>query len=294
MGGEIKDFFELQPQEGGSNSDVQLCASEENGNRESAPKENKLNALLRSCKLREINVRQFPICHGPPDVSEIMQQPKISSIYFLTMPKLSGLLLCMLVQKRIIHWQLEWKFQLISSWTCSLESMNFLSWQCSGILTSFWSGRLQENNPKAPVHDPGKIFATCRPDHRRPKWSPLQSSPACNTLEAEVCLSIHSQYKHHSWCKVLWNLMCGFPSSSTCQWSSINLEWKFGFLLMVRNTMFHTSKFTLLGQESNKQCTFSRKGLVYYVVWTLGEPYLDNNRHYFFDNFFHLLTWWRT
>ena len=139
-----------------------------------------------------VNVRQFPICHGPPDVSEIMQQPKIFSIYFLTMPKFSGLLLCMLVQKRIIHWQLELKFQLISSWTCSLESMNFLSWQCTGILMSL-SHRLQENNPKALVHDPGKIFATCRPDHRRPKWSPLQSLPACNTLEAEVCLSVHSQ-----------------------------------------------------------------------------------------------------
>ena len=24
----------------------------------------------------------------------------------------------------------------------------------------------------------------------------------------------------------------------------------------------------------------------YYVVWTLGEPYLDDHRHFFFDNFF--------
>jgi len=34
---------------------------------------------------------------------------------------------------------------------------------------------------------------------------------------------------------------------------------------------------------------FRRKGLGYYVVWTLGEPYLDNNRHFFFDNFFTLV-----
>jgi len=31
---------------------------------------------------------------------------------------------------------------------------------------------------------------------------------------------------------------------------------------------------------------FQLKGLGYYVVWTLGEPYLDDHRHFFFDNFF--------
>ena len=99
----FEDFLDLWPQEGGNNSDVQVYASKEKGNRESAPKENGPNALLQSCTLWEINVRLFPIRHCPPDVSEIMQQPRISSIYFLMMPKLSGSLLCMLVRKGIAH-----------------------------------------------------------------------------------------------------------------------------------------------------------------------------------------------
>lgn len=56
--GEIKDFFGLQPQERGSNSDVELYASgeEEEGDEESTPKENPPNALQWSSTLREINV----------------------------------------------------------------------------------------------------------------------------------------------------------------------------------------------------------------------------------------------
>ena len=41
-----------------------------------------------------------------------------------------------------------------------------------------------------------------------------------------------------------------------------------------------------LGKNRTNSELFQRKGLGYYVVWTLGEPYLDNHRHFFFDNFF--------
>ena len=41
-----------------------------------------------------------------------------------------------------------------------------------------------------------------------------------------------------------------------------------------------------LGKNRTNSQLFQRKGLRYYVVWTLGEPYLDNQRHFFFDNFF--------
>lgn len=41
-----------------------------------------------------------------------------------------------------------------------------------------------------------------------------------------------------------------------------------------------------LGKNRTNSELFQCKGLGYYVVWTLGEPYLDNHRHFFFDNFF--------
>ena len=41
-----------------------------------------------------------------------------------------------------------------------------------------------------------------------------------------------------------------------------------------------------LGKNRKNSELFQRRGLGYYVIWTLGEPYLDNHRHFFFDNFF--------
>ena len=41
-----------------------------------------------------------------------------------------------------------------------------------------------------------------------------------------------------------------------------------------------------LGKNRTNSELFNRKGLGYYVVWTLGELYLDANCHFFFDNFF--------
>ena len=71
MDSEVEDFFDLRPQERGSNSDVELYASgEEEGDvetsdEESAPEDNPPNALQWSSTLREINVQQFSVRHGP-------------------------------------------------------------------------------------------------------------------------------------------------------------------------------------------------------------------------------------
>lgn len=70
--------------------------------------------------------------------------------------------------------------------------------------------------------------------------------------------------------KVLSNLMGGFPLSSTCQWSLINLASKFGFLPTLTHTMFHASKCTWARIE--EQWTISRKS-----SWLL-SCYLDSWR----------------
>ena len=41
-----------------------------------------------------------------------------------------------------------------------------------------------------------------------------------------------------------------------------------------------------LGKNRTNSELFQLKGLGSYIVWTLGEPYLDYHRHFFFDNFF--------
>ena len=66
-----KDFFNLRSQERGSDSDVELYASDEeeesdeSSNEESATEESQPNALQWSSTLQQINVKQFSIHHGP-------------------------------------------------------------------------------------------------------------------------------------------------------------------------------------------------------------------------------------
>ena len=120
---EIEDFFDLRPQERGSNSDVELYASreEESAPEESAPEENPPNALQWSSTLREINVRQFSVRHGPTrDLGDNATAKDFFSLflddaYSCILTKSTGLRLCTLVRKGIARsQQLERKFQCIS------------------------------------------------------------------------------------------------------------------------------------------------------------------------------------
>ena len=63
---------------------------------------------------------------------------------------------------------------------------------------------------------------------------------------------------------------------------------KFGIKVWLHTDaeMYYVPRFQVyLGKNCTNSDLFRRKGLGYYVVWTLGEPYLDN-QHFFFDNFF--------
>ena len=64
---------------------------------------------------------------------------------------------------------------------------------------------------------------------------------------------------------------------------------KFGInvWLLADSDCYYIPRFQVyLGKNRTNSELFTRKGLGYYVVWTLGEPYLDANHHFFFDNFF--------
>ena len=64
---------------------------------------------------------------------------------------------------------------------------------------------------------------------------------------------------------------------------------KFGikvWLLADADTYYVPRFQVYLGKNRTNNELFRQKGLGFYVVWTLGEPYLDKHRHFFFDNFF--------
>ena len=64
---------------------------------------------------------------------------------------------------------------------------------------------------------------------------------------------------------------------------------KFGikvWLLADSNCCYIPRFQVYLGKNRTNSDLFTRKGLGYYVVWTLSEPYLDANRYFFLDKFF--------
>ena len=64
---------------------------------------------------------------------------------------------------------------------------------------------------------------------------------------------------------------------------------KFGikvWLLADADTYYVPRFQVYLGKNRTNSDLFRQKGLGYYVVWTLGEPYLNISRHFFFNNFF--------
>ena len=64
---------------------------------------------------------------------------------------------------------------------------------------------------------------------------------------------------------------------------------KFGIKvwLLADSDSYYIPRFKIYLGKSRHNCElFQQKGLGFYVVWSLGEPYLDSNRHFFFDNFF--------
>lgn len=73
----------------------------------------------------------------------------------------------------------------ISSRTFSVESMNVLS-----NVLGFWRVFLRRR--QSTTYDCGEIFTSCWPNHQKPKQSPLQSKPTCNTLGVKVYWGIHS------------------------------------------------------------------------------------------------------
>ncbi|KAL9983136.1 hypothetical protein ACROYT_G005268 [Oculina patagonica] len=64
---------------------------------------------------------------------------------------------------------------------------------------------------------------------------------------------------------------------------------KFGikvWLLADAETYYVPRLQVYLGKDQTNIDLFRWRGLGHYVVWTLGEPFLDAHRHFFFDNFF--------
>ena len=184
-----------------SDSDVELYGSEEeeeesdeSSDEESAVEESRPNALQWSSTLRQINVEEFSIRHGPTrDLGENATAKDFFNVF------INDAYIDEIVQYTVAYTRLK-RDRLFTSTQGEISAylgLNILI----GIhelpqLAMYWDSDefvgvdcLKKNDPRAPLHDSGEIFTSCWPDRRRPKRSPLQSLPPCNSLGAKVCLS---------------------------------------------------------------------------------------------------------
>ena len=112
----------------------------------------------------------------------------------------------------------------------------------------------------------------------------MQSKASCKSLGTEVFCRLRSRQKHYSGrrtCKIQWKAF--FQAKHAHETGQI---WDKSLASNGRRHLLRSTVSGLLGQGQNEQRASKRKGLGFYVVWTLGEPYLDDYRHFFFGNFF--------
>lgn len=154
-----------------------------------------------------------------------------------------------------------------------------------GFSWVYWCGRLQENDPKALLHNTGEIFTSCWPNHRKPKWSPLQSCPPVTHLE-QAYAKAYTPRKNitvDDGLEIKWKAFL--------QAVHANEAWKIWHQSLASCWCWHicstVPQFQVyLSQNQTNSELFQGKGLCYYVVWTLGEPHINNNWHFFLDTFF--------
>ena len=172
-----------------------------------------LMMAMKKAAMKKLLVTQIPMMHyqidfsgqihyvecRDPEILGTMAWPKISSIFSSTMNtsmKSSGTALPMRVPRVTQRSQpIERKFQRISASIFWLESTNFHSWQCTGILINLLEWRDSKNHPQAAFCNSGKVLPSCWPGYRGPSGSALQSSPDSYSARTEDFWSLHAWQK---------------------------------------------------------------------------------------------------
>ena len=201
-----RDFFDLRPQERGSDSDVELYASEEeeggdkeSSDEESPPKEKRPNTLQWSSTLREINLRQFSIPHdltrdlGDNATAKDFLSLFIDDAYIDEIVRFTVEYACSKGDRMFTTTRVEISVYLGLNILIGIYELPQLAmyWDSDEFLGV---EGFKKTIPKHRFMTLGKYLYLVDPTAEDLKErSPLQSSPACNTLGAEVCRSIHSR-----------------------------------------------------------------------------------------------------
>ncbi len=215
----------------------------------------KTNQLLCSgpADCRKLMLNNFPFIMARPEISETSRLPMISSMFLLTMltlMKSSDALLRMLIQKGSnLHDN--------SSENFSISRGEFSHWNprtspaCNvlGFWRVYWSGRPQENYPKASLCDSGEIFTSHWPDCRRPNL--LGKVRLLVTRLEQKFSKAYTPGKNITVDESLvkFNGRLSFKQYMLMKPDKFGIASTFGFSLMLIRTTFHAFKFTWARME---------------------------------------------
>ena len=292
---EMEDFYDLRSQERGSDSDVELYASEEEEesdescDEESATEESRPNTLQWSSTLRQIDIEQFSISHGPTrDLGENATAKDFFNVF------IDDTYIDEIVRHTVAYARSKGD-QMFTTTRAEISAylgLNILI----GIhelpqLVMYWDSDefigvegFKKTIPKHRFMTLGKYLHLVDPTTEDRNDLLCKVRPLVTRLERGFA----EAYTPGKNITVDEGLVKFNGRLSFKQYMPMKPD-KFGikvWLLADADTYYVPRFQVYLGKNRTNSELFQRKGLGYYVVWTLGEPYLDNNRHFFFDNFF--------
>ena len=292
---EMEDLYDLRSQERGSDSDVELYASEEEEesdescDEESASEESRPNTLQWSSTLRQIDIEQFSISHGPTrDLGENATAKDFFNVF------IDDAYIDEIVRHTIAYARSkgDQTFTTTRAEISAYLGLNILI----GIhelpqLALYWDSDefigvegFKKTIPKHRFITLGKYLHLVEPTTEDRNDLLCKIRPLLTRLERGFA----EAYTPRKNITVDEGLVKFNGRLSFKQYMPMKPD-KFGikvWLLADADTYYVPRFQVYLGKNRTNSELFQRKGLGYYVVWTLGEPYLDNNRHFFFDNFF--------
>ena len=296
---EIEAFLDREPQETDNNSDVEVFAdsdgdvedSSESTDEETADEREEVppNPIQWSNTAQEITVEEFSVPHGPTrDLGNDASAKDFFNLF------IGDAYLDEIVRHTIAYARTKGDETFVTNRAeiSAYLGLNILI----GIhelpqVAMFWDSDefigvegFKKTIPKQRFFTLGKYFHLCDPNTEDRADLLCKIRPLITLLEQKFA-EVYTPRKNIT---VDEGLVKFNGRLSFKQYMPMKPD-KFGikvWLLADADTYYVPRFQVYLGKNRTNSELFNRKGLGYYVVWTLGEPYLDTYRHFYFDNFF--------
>ena len=286
---EEEEFLGFERHANADNSDIEVFACDDNESDEETPPENEEISVEWSSNLHEINVEEFRLPHGPTvDLPDDAMAKDFFDLF------IDDNYLDEIVRNSIAYarWSGDENFTTTRTEISAFMGLNiFMGIHELPQVSMYWDSDnfigvegFKKTIPQRRFKELSQYFHLVDPDHEDPSDALCKVRPLVDLLQDRFSAAyIPGKNISVDEGLVKFNGRLAFKQYMPLKPNKFGIK---VWLLADADTYFVPRYQIYLGKDRNNEELFKRKGLGYYVVWTLGEPYLDANRHFFFDNFF--------